>query len=75
MSVRLGNKDVKLVSTKLELKHMMTKLNDFRPRIIAVSADGKDLSRNGTLTLLALRWNDRVVYVIDVQVSKILEKS
>ena len=71
MSVRLGNKNVKLVSTKLELEYMMKKLNHFRPRIIAVSAKGENLSRNGTMTLLALRWNDRVIYVIDVQVGTI----
>ena len=68
MSTRLGDKEVKLVSTELELQQMLTELNKSSPSVIAVDAEGRALSRNGTLSSLSMCWNDRVIYVVDVQV-------
>ena len=68
MATRLGNKEIKLVSTDTELRQMITELNESKPSLISVDAEGWDISRDGTLSLLALSWNDRLIYVIDVQV-------
>ena len=67
-STRLGHKEVKLVSTELELQQMLTELNESSPSVIAVDAVGRALSRNGTLTFLAMCWNEYAIYVLDVQV-------
>ena len=72
---RLGDKEVKLVSTELELQQMLTELNKSIPSVIAVDAEGRALSRNGTLSLLAMCWDEDVIYVIDVQVSSINGRS
>ena len=71
MSTRLGDKEVKLVSTELELQQILTELNKSSPSVIAVDAEGRALSRNGTLSLLAMCWDEDVIYVIDVQVSSV----
>ena len=72
MVTKLGNKDLNMVSTETELREMLQALNQERPSLISVDAEGWDLSRDGTLSLLALCWNDHVVYVIDVQVSLVI---
>ena len=72
MVTKLGNKDLNMVSTETELREMVQALNQERPSLISVDAEGWDLSRDGTLSLLALCWNDHVVYVIDVQVSLVI---
>ena len=71
MATRLGNKEIKLVSTNAELGEMLAELNNTRPNVISVDAEGWDISRDGTLSLLALSWNEGLIYVIDVQVRMI----
>ena len=59
---------MKLVSSDAELQHMLTHLNNSNPDLVSVDAEGWRLCRDGTLSLLALTWDDRIIYVIDVQV-------
>ena len=68
MTTKLGTKDIKTVSTEEELFEMIQQLNEERPSVISVDAEGWALSRDGTLSLLALCWNERIIYLIDVQV-------
>ena len=68
MATKLGSRDIKKVSIDKELEEMMQDLNEERPRVISVDAEGRELCRNGTMSLLALCWNDQTIYVIDVQV-------
>ena len=68
MVTRVGSKDIELVSTAADLLKMMQLLNQAAPSLISVDAEGWDISRDGTMSLLALAWNEDVVYVIDVQV-------
>ena len=68
MVTRVGSKDIELVSTAADLLKMMQLLNQAAPPLISVDAEGWDISRDGTMSLLALAWNEDVVYVIDVQV-------
>ena len=68
MGTKLGNKDLKMVLTDPQLREMLQVLNRERPALVSVDAEGWDLSRDGSLSLLALCWNDNEVYVIDVQV-------
>ena len=68
LPTRLGDKEVMLVSTELELQQMLTELNRSSPSVIAVDAEGHALSRDGTLSLLALCWDESLIFVVDVQV-------
>ena len=72
MTTKLGTKDIKTVSTNEELFEMIQQLNEQRPSVISVDAEGWALNRNGTLSLLALCWNEQIIYLIDVQVRTFL---
>ncbi|KAL5257223.1 hypothetical protein ACHWQZ_G012234 [Mnemiopsis leidyi] len=64
----LGRKKISLVSSDAELQQMLLELNVSRPTLVSVDAEGWRLCRDGTLSLLALSWDDMIIYVIDVQV-------
>ena len=68
MTSRLGEREMKLISSVEELRQMLTHLNNSNPDLVSVDAEGWRLCRDGTLSLLALTWDERIIYVIDVQV-------
>ena len=69
MVLKIGQKEICVISTIPELLEMMQIINHEKPRQIALNLEGQKPSREGRVVLLSLSWNKRVTYVVDVQVS------